>query len=363
MFKIEDIYIFPILIPIICIRMMIYFVFVSIPAIFISMGVYVASTVDSVLLTYIAIFKSNSNLFFKCLLCVIVYIPVIVSTTIISMVLMLSIVVYPIIFSIYDTYGYMHKKQKFLEPKILSSFVDVYNYYKKEIDKYHKRLKSYHRVNNINNVMPFQANLALNQNPLSNCIVSNRIIPINNHRRYNLHEIWQYLGRRCVDYGVIAKNINLISQQDIDYYEPSIIIGLPSIVLFEIVNNSLDIDGIALSNDIILTSHSLPISNEYTTDIYTIYNNLMTAKHKIKQAKINYSSDEYIYILQRLLCSKEENLKNVNIKPLRQIELKNSVCDIPNASVILTRIGLFNSIFAESIERMSRPLLNSPNNV
>lgn len=371
------------------IRIAFYILITPIPVIFGSLFYCFKIIYDNLGKTYyILIITSRFNICIKILLSCIIFIPIILIPILFFCFVLILVIIYPIIFGFYDGFMNMFGKQNLERPGILFAFMDLFDEVKKiNYMGYHKWLNNMifigHEIpRNITERMEHAARMreilpTIRNNPLSihnqqsvntsvsperrserpiNAVASNKIKP---------YEVWQYIALKCIEYGTFAKNNKFITKEALESVEPSVVLGIPSFALFEMVYNSLNINGIKLSADFEINKDNIPIEAYDTKDFLKFYNFLFEAKNEIKKInisrKINGSpSDEYLFLVKWLAtwCN-DELCKTNKIKNDRLVNLKQCVSKIQSAATFLTRISHFNALFANSLSAITQSQTNT----
>jgi hypothetical protein len=140
--------------------------------------------------------------------------------------------------------------------------------------------------------------------PESNDVAhKSHVVPPGPVSTVSLAEIWDSFFKVCEEYIKEAVKEKLVSVDDIESMEPYLFIGLPSFVVFRMIERSLQYEGtiFLMANNTFVIEENRP-KNFLANTIWPILVNLRTELMKLKP-----SSDEIKYMEASLITLKNEN--------------------------------------------------------
>jgi hypothetical protein len=160
-------------------------------------------------------------------------------------------------------------------------------------------------------------------------------------------ELWGMFFQRCMDAAVAGCSRGEISIEDLLDAEPFLMIGLPSVALFEAVMRTADASstGLLLSSGRALQPSDVPPS---FTELFGI---LMHTANKVAECTPALSEDERQFVRTFLLVSGADKVVSAEgVAEQRQVELKRIFSHLVSVSTEVTRLGFYKQNFADVLE-------------
>lgn len=199
-------------------------------------------------------------------------------------------------------------------------------------------------VNYTNEISEEMINEAIRHFRVSSQIISN----VNNTQpsisRIGVLRIWDDFFDMCTSVTTDSIRNNMCSIEDVECNEPYLIVGIPSVVIFKILQKSHEISGFMLLDGTIVDETNRPI-NSFST---SMYQSLIDIKHKLRQ--LNLNTDELIFFEKWLLtlgCISKCN--TANILALKLVEMNRVSSLIQSISLNISKMPTFLRRIGESM--------------
>ena len=163
------------------------------------------------------------------------------------------------------------------------------------------------------------------------------------------NELWGLFFEKCYDAAVAGCARGEILLEDLLDAEPFLMIGLPSVALFEAVMRTADApapcEGLLLSSGRALQPCDVPPSFAELLGI------LMHTANKVAKCKPALSEDERQFVRAFLLVSGADKVVSAEgVADQRQVELKRIFSHLVSVSTQVTRLGFYKQNFADVLE-------------
>jgi len=180
------------------------------------------------------------------------------------------------------------------------------------------------------------------------------IIEQNKDNRIPILTIWDSFFAMCEIHGKEALTESLCTKDSIESVDPTLIIGLPSLVFVRTIIRSKDVDGIQMSTGQIVNEKTKP------TDMLsnTLYPMFITLKNDFNN--LNLTEEELIFV-ERWLFSvgNEAQCKTLTlvIAQDRLTEIKKVTSQIQSIATTVSRLPPFHRRFYAAVQKIIDPIV------
>ncbi|AYV76322.1 MAG: putative membrane protein [Terrestrivirus sp.] len=174
----------------------------------------------------------------------------------------------------------------------------------------------------------------------------------NKDNRIPVLTIWDSFFAMCEIHGKEALTEGLCTKDSIESVDPTLIIGLPSLVFVRTITRSKDVDGIQMATGQIVNEQTRPI-DMLSNKLYPMF---MTLKSDFNALKL---TDEELIFVERWLFSVGNEAQcrtlTVAIAQERLIEIKKVTSQIQSISTTVSRLPPFHRLFYAAVQKIIAP--------
>lgn len=160
-----------------------------------------------------------------------------------------------------------------------------------------------------------------------------------------ISQVWENFFRMCLCNGIEIRAAHLCTTDDLKSFDTKIIIGLPSIVIYRMLDRSKDGTGFVLSDGQILTELNRP------TDFFSTvtYNSMLVLKDTL--IKIKLIDIEEKFLEKWLICSDEESYK-IELKQITEERRKRLIHfggQVQDYAIKISMVPTFGTLFKDVV--------------